>query len=53
MKAVVWTDTFQVIIMFVGLFFIIFQGTAKVGGISAVWEKAYQTDRIEFMKYII
>ncbi|RNA40535.1 sodium-coupled monocarboxylate transporter 1-like [Brachionus plicatilis] len=50
-KAVIWTDTFQVLIMFSGLFAIIIKGTASAGGVSQVWNRLYESDRIEFFDF--
>ncbi len=50
MKAVVLTDTFQVIVMFVGTLAIIVQGVLKVGGIQIVWNRAYESGRIELFE---
>lgn len=50
MKAVVWTDTFQVIIMFAAMFVVIFKGASDVGGHLEVWNIASRGGRIEFLK---
>ena len=51
MKAVVWTDTFQVFVMFGGLFAIIIEGTRRVGGINVIYERAEATQRIELFDF--
>ncbi len=51
MKAVVFTDTFQVFVMFGGLIAIIIEGTRRVGGLSVIYDRAYQTDRIELFDF--
>ena len=38
LKAVVWTDFFQVLIMFLGLIIILSKGISDISGISNVWE---------------
>ncbi|XP_024946270.1 sodium-coupled monocarboxylate transporter 1 [Cephus cinctus] len=48
LKAVVWTDTIQTIVMFGGVVTVAVLGTAKVGGISEVWRRNVQSGRIEF-----
>ncbi|XP_072338351.1 sodium/iodide cotransporter [Scyliorhinus torazame] len=48
MKAVVWTDVFQVIIMMSGFIAIMIRGTYLVGGTDRVWETAYNGSRINF-----
>ncbi len=50
MKAVVITDTFQVFVMYIGTLVIIIQGIIKVGGLKLIWDRAYQTDRIELFE---
>ncbi|CAL8148090.1 unnamed protein product [Orchesella dallaii] len=51
MKAVVWTDTFQVIIMFAAMLIVIFKGAHDVGGHAAVWEIGKAGGRIEFFNF--
>ncbi|WAR30615.1 SC5AC-like protein, partial [Mya arenaria] len=48
MKAVVWTDVFQSVIMVAGLLAIVIQGTLKVGGLDTVWSINEDWHRIEF-----
>ncbi|XP_053387058.1 sodium-coupled monocarboxylate transporter 1-like [Mercenaria mercenaria] len=48
MKAVVWTDVFQSVIMIAGLLAIVIQGIIKTGGFSEVWNINDQWDRIDF-----
>ena len=50
MKAVLWTDTVQVIIMFGAIMAVIIKGSLDVGGFDVVWETALRGDRIEFFK---
>lgn len=52
MKAVVWTDTFQVIIMFAAMLVVILKGAHDVGGHGEVWNIASRGGRIEFLKYV-
>lgn len=51
MKAVVFTDTFQVFVMFAGLFAIIIEGTRRIGGVTEIYDRLYETDRIEFFDF--
>ncbi|ODN03398.1 Sodium-coupled monocarboxylate transporter 2 [Orchesella cincta] len=51
MKAVVWTDTIQVIIMFAAMLIVIFKGAFDVGGHAAVWNIAKEGGRIEFFNF--
>lgn len=46
LKAVIWTDVFQTIVMFVGQLAVIIVGTHQAGGISEVWRKAQNGSRI-------
>ena len=46
----VWTDAFQTIIMYGGVIIIAIAGTRKVGGIGKVWDRNYQSGRVEFFK---
>lgn len=48
MKAVVWTDVFQSLVMIAGLLAIVIQGTIKVGNMSKVWDINEQWGRIDF-----
>ncbi|KAM9635842.1 sodium-dependent multivitamin transporter isoform 1-T8 [Trichechus inunguis] len=46
LKAVIWTDVFQTLVMFLGQLAVIIVGSAKVGGLGHVWEVASQHGRI-------
>ncbi|KAL9971857.1 hypothetical protein ACROYT_G018069 [Oculina patagonica] len=48
MKAVIWTDVFQGIVMLVGLTTIIIVGTIKVGSLGKVFDIAYKGHRLDF-----
>ncbi|PBC25900.1 Sodium-coupled monocarboxylate transporter [Apis cerana cerana] len=48
LKAVVWTDAIQTIVMFGGVIVIAVIGTNQVGGFSEVWKRNRDTDRIQF-----
>ena len=50
MKAVIWTDTIQVVIMYVSMIAVIAKGHFDVGGSAAVWRKNMDTDRVEFLE---
>lgn len=45
MKAVVWTDVFQFVVLFGGLIVVIVSGVVEVGGLTKVWEVAVKHDR--------
>ena len=38
MKAVVWTDTFQMVVIVGGMTTLVVQGADKAGGFENVWE---------------
>ena len=50
LKAVVWTDVFQVCVMWVGFIAILIRGSYLVGGFSKVWSTAYEGGRIDFVQ---
>ncbi|XP_037040754.1 sodium-coupled monocarboxylate transporter 1 [Bradysia coprophila] len=47
LKAVVWTDVVQTIMMFGAIFLVMIKGTLDVGGVDVVWDRAVKGDRIE------
>nr|XP_002734548.2 PREDICTED: sodium-coupled monocarboxylate transporter 1-like [Saccoglossus kowalevskii] len=51
MKAVIWTDVFQISIMFAGLLAVIIQGSIQLGGFSEIWQINKQGGRIEFFNF--
>uniref|UniRef100_A0A8B9JNL2 Sodium-dependent multivitamin transporter n=1 Tax=Astyanax mexicanus TaxID=7994 RepID=A0A8B9JNL2_ASTMX len=46
LKAVIWTDVFQTIVMFAGQLAVIVVGTHQAGGIGEVWRRAQNGSRI-------
>ncbi|XP_072300177.1 solute carrier family 5 member 6a [Eucyclogobius newberryi] len=46
LKAVIWTDVFQTVVMFAGQLAVIVVGASQAGGISEVWDKAMNGSRI-------
>ena len=44
-KAVVWTDTFQMLVIFTGFIVVIVSGTITVGGWGVIWAKAFEGKR--------
>lgn len=50
LKAVMWTDAFQMIIVFAGLMTLIIKATIEVGGIAKVFEKASAGGKLEIDK---
>lgn len=47
LKAVVWTDVVQTIMMFGAICLVMIKGTLNVGGLDVVWNRAVEGDRIE------
>ena len=50
MKAVMWTDTFQIVIMFGGLFAVIIKGSIDHEGFGNIWQFMEKGERINFFK---
>uniref|UniRef100_A0A1I8JGQ3 Fibrinogen C-terminal domain-containing protein n=2 Tax=Macrostomum lignano TaxID=282301 RepID=A0A1I8JGQ3_9PLAT len=48
LKAVIWTDVFQSVVMTAGILAIIIRGLIDLGGIGNVWQISYKYGRIEF-----
>lgn len=48
LKAVVWTDVIQTIVMVGAMILVIIKGTVNVGGFQTVLERNWNTDRLEF-----
>lgn len=46
LKAVIWTDVFQTLVMFAGQLAVIVVGIQQSGGVSEVWRKVQDGDRI-------
>lgn len=53
LKAVVWTDVVQLVMMFGAIALVIIKGTIDVGGFGFVWDKASESGRIEGPEYVI
>lgn len=51
-KAVVWTDTIQIVLIFGSIIILIIKGVVDVGCLSIVWERNYNSSRIEIFKYL-
>ncbi|XP_076328011.1 sodium-coupled monocarboxylate transporter 1-like isoform X2 [Tachypleus tridentatus] len=51
MKAVVWTDFFQVTMMFISMFVVVFKGANDEGGWAKVWQTNVEGQRIEFFNF--
>jgi len=50
MKAVVWTDTFQVLVLYSSMLAILWKGTVDLGGFGVVWERNAAMNRTELFK---
>ncbi|XP_076041758.1 sodium-coupled monocarboxylate transporter 2-like [Oratosquilla oratoria] len=50
-KAVLWTDTVQVVIMFVSMVLIIVKGASDIGGFWYIWNKNQEGHRIEIVNW--
>eukprot|EP00066_Takifugu_rubripes_P010611 XP_003978582.1 PREDICTED: sodium-dependent multivitamin transporter-like [Takifugu rubripes] len=46
LKAVIWTDVFQMLVMFAGQLAVVVVGVHQAGGVSEVWRKALEGNRI-------
>ncbi|XP_048758260.2 sodium-coupled monocarboxylate transporter 1-like [Ostrea edulis] len=51
MKAVLFTDSFQVGMMFAGLLAILIQGNIELGGFANAWEEAEKSGRVYFTDF--
>ncbi|XP_050725454.1 sodium-coupled monocarboxylate transporter 1-like [Eriocheir sinensis] len=51
MKAVLWTDALQTVIMYASMMFVIIKGAVDVGGFSYVWEKAVDSGRATLIDF--
>jgi Na+/proline symporter len=51
LRAVIWTDLFQALVMFVSLFFIIIKGLIDVGGFENLWEINSAGGRLNFFDF--
>lgn len=52
LKAVVWTDVVQLVMMFGAMCLVIIKGTIDVGGFGVVWDRAIESERIEAPSYV-
>jgi len=50
LKAVVWTDVFQVCVMSIGFVAILIRGSNLVGGFSKAWSIGYKGGRVDFVQ---
>ena len=50
LKAVVWTDAFQMLIIFAGLVSLIIGGTLAVGDVTTVWDRVHEGQRVQLIE---
>lgn len=53
MKAVMWTDVFQITMMFAGMIAVVIKGSLLVDGFSNAWQIAYDGERVEFFDFSV
>ncbi|NXJ01459.1 SC5AC protein, partial [Psophia crepitans] len=51
LKAVVWTDAFQMTVMVAGFVTVLIRGTTLSGGLTKVWEDAYEGSRLSISDF--
>jgi Na+/proline symporter len=52
LKAVVWSDTLQQIIMMGSSIVVMVLGIIAIGGLNVMWQRNVDGQRIEFFKYV-
>lgn len=52
-KAVVWTDVFQFLILYMGIFAVLIKGSMLVGGLDKVWDINLKTGRLQPVSFDI
>ncbi|XP_065351696.1 sodium-coupled monocarboxylate transporter 1 [Cloeon dipterum] len=51
LRAVVWTDTLQIILMFASVLVVVSLGTVYIGGFSEVWGRCQEGQRLEIFNF--
>jgi len=51
LKAVVWTDVFQMVVVYAGLFVMVFRGALLFGGFDEIWQTATEGLRINLDQF--
>ncbi|XP_041377148.1 sodium-coupled monocarboxylate transporter 1-like [Gigantopelta aegis] len=51
LKAVIWTDVFQILVVIAGLLALIIKGTLQAGGVKSVWDKAADGGRLDIFNF--
>jgi len=52
LKAVIWTDVIQMVIMLAGFVAVIARGAILQGGLAKIWEDAGRGGRLEAFEYV-
>lgn len=52
LKAVIWTDVLQMVIMLAGFVAVIARGAVLQGGLTKIWEDAGQGGRLDAFEYV-
>lgn len=52
LKAVLWTDALQAVVMMGALFSLAICGVIEVGGFGVAWERSADTERTKFFKLV-
>lgn len=47
-----WTDTFQLLVMFGSFLAVIIKGNYDAGGASQIFDRNYQSGRVQLFKYV-
>lgn len=50
LKAVIWTDVFQMVIMLAGFVAVIARGAVIQGGLGKIWDDCYQGGRLNLFE---
>lgn len=53
MKAVLWTDTLQMIIMAGGCIALVIVGVVNEGGLSNIWQANVDSGRMDLSAYVV
>ncbi|XP_069104824.1 sodium-coupled monocarboxylate transporter 1-like [Argopecten irradians] len=51
LKAVIWTDVFQAVVMYTGMAAILIKGSIDAGGVSETWRIASENGRLNFFNF--
>ena len=50
MKAVVWTNVFQAVVMLMGFLAVVIEGCIRLGGYAELWRICAENGRIDFLQ---